>query len=349
MKSLVFLLTASRWVVSQSSFIECAKHSRCLEQGFDKDDLCCPHANGVYNDCCFQAECVVYPACVAIGLDGFCCPNMAGEYLDCCTDPSNKLSYQPSSSQSESSSVADIEAACANNPICAALGLNGECCPTSTGVTLDCCESSPVLAPTAAPVPNSTISPVAQYPAQCSSNPMCANLGLEGECCPTTSGLILDCCESSPVNTPTNVPMLNPTAQGPASCSANPVCANLGLEGECCPTTSGFILDCCESPVTTPTNAPVLNPTAQGPVSCSANPVCANLGLEGECCPTTSGLILDCCESSPVNSPTNAPVLIATNSPVPQGPASCSVNPICANLGLEGVCCPNANGLILDC
>lgn len=55
--------------------------------------------------------------------------------------------------------------------------LEGNCCPTDEGVTLDCCSA-----------------------ALCSSHPECAGLGLAGNCCPDDSGLQLDCCSPPSVS-----------------------------------------------------------------------------------------------------------------------------------------------------
>lgn len=67
------------------------------------------------------------------------------------------------------------DATCAAHAACG--GLDGNCCPTDAGVTLDCCGA-----------------------ATCSSNPTCASLGLDGNCCPTDAGLMLECCSSSSVS-----------------------------------------------------------------------------------------------------------------------------------------------------
>jgi len=70
-------------------------------------------------------------------------------------------------------------AMCIDNAKCAALGLNGLCCPTEHGVTLDCCVE-----------PESTMT-------SCTNNPVCAGLSLIGNCCPSDDGVQLDCCESN--------------------------------------------------------------------------------------------------------------------------------------------------------
>jgi hypothetical protein len=99
---------------------------------------------------------------------------------------------------------------CSLKPACAALGLSGDCCPTTDdGVFLDCCDNDSNL---------------------CQVNPVCNALGLEGSCCPTSDGVTLDCCNAE-------------TAQ----CSSNKSCEELDLEGLCCPTVDGVFLDCCNS------------------------------------------------------------------------------------------------------
>jgi len=64
---------------------------------------------------------------------------------------------------------------CAAHSACSEL--EGNCCPTDEGVTLDCCGA-----------------------ALCSSHPECAGLGLAGNCCPDDAGLQLDCCSPPSVS-----------------------------------------------------------------------------------------------------------------------------------------------------
>ena len=64
------------------------------------------------------------------------------------------LKYQPS---------------CSATPKCKALGLTGDCCPTTEGKYLACCPSR-----------------------RCKKYPACA--GLQKHCCPDDSGKFLDCC-----------------------------------------------------------------------------------------------------------------------------------------------------------
>ena len=117
----------------------------------------------------------------------------------------------PSSSSSSSSS-------CAANPACAALHLEGLCCPTAAGVMLGCCDnsadtSSSSSGAASAPSPSSTSPPISPTPkpasslssssstspsshSSCEANPACGALGLKGLCCPTGAGVLLGCCGS---------------------------------------------------------------------------------------------------------------------------------------------------------
>ena len=76
---------------------------------------------------------------------------------------------------------ADDSTSCEQRNACDALGLTGQCCPTTDGWTLDCCTPS-----------DQTVE------VQCKGNPVCAEMGLADACCPTRDGLYLDCCASVP-------------------------------------------------------------------------------------------------------------------------------------------------------
>ena len=115
---------------------------------------------------------------------------------------------------------------------------------------------------------------------------------LEGECCPTSSGVILDCCEDDSVSDDVDFESIPERAK----CSAYSECAN--LEGACCPTDegkktmiiflsffppssnnkhfkkmeSGIFLHCCGNYLP----------------QCTFHPKCDAEGLDGLCCPTVS-------------------------------------------------------------
>lgn len=75
--------------------------------------------------------------------------------------------------------IEDAVPECSAHPLCAEAGLDGVCCPSLDGWTLDCCTS-------------------VQLQETCSKNPACAALGLENRCCPTKDNVYLDCCSEMP-------------------------------------------------------------------------------------------------------------------------------------------------------
>mmetsp|Transcript_242 Transcript_242/g.516 ORF Transcript_242/g.516 Transcript_242/m.516 type:complete len:521 (-) Transcript_242:127-1689(-) len=198
--------------------------------------------------------------------------------------PTNSPSTSPSSPPTTEPSK------CSAYPVCAGLGLEGDCCPTSKSVQLDCCNPAP----------------------QCALNSGCTELA--GNCCPNDQGQFLSCC-AEPAPEPTDPPVPS------TSCGDYPVCAGLGLTGDCCPTSAGVELDCC-------------NPEPQ----CDRNAACA--GLSGNCCPNDQGEFLDCCSET-------LPPATAAPIPAPIPDASCSAHALCS--GLAGDCCPTPAGVILNC
>lgn len=141
---------------------------------------------------------------------------------------------------------------------------------------------SPTRKPTRRPTGRPTRNPISNGGSEssCSAYSKCASL--EGDCCPTSQGTFLECCDGGGGDwKPSSKPTRSPTSDGDnASCSANPVCKSQNLTGDCCPSTDGTFLNCC-----------VEKPFG----SCSSNPTCRDLGLRGECCPSESGQFLDCC------------------------------------------------------
>jgi hypothetical protein len=69
---------------------------------------------------------------------------------------------------------------CSNHPECAKLNLVGDCCPSSAGTTLDCCEK---------------VYTELEAAGQCKNHQGCALIGLQGTCCPTSAGVMLECCD----------------------------------------------------------------------------------------------------------------------------------------------------------
>ena len=108
--------------------------------------------------------------------------------------------------------------------------------------------------------------------AQCEAHPDCRHL--EGDCCPTQSGVFLDCCLDDQSDDDLTY------ESDPTAGSGSNFTACEGLDGNCCPTDSGVFLACCGNTQD----------------SCEDHPKCAALNLTGACCPTIDDVYLDCCE-----------------------------------------------------
>lgn len=90
------------------------------------------------------------------------------------------------------------------------------------------------------------------------------------------------------------------SAMSQSMCFQNSQCQNLGLQGECCPTTAGVYLGCCSRPTLAKNDPKSTMQSArddQSSSSCASNPSCYFLGLLGDCCPTAKGIQLSCCHS----------------------------------------------------
>lgn len=70
---------------------------------------------------------------------------------------------------------------------------------------------------------------------QCSSHPECAKLNLAGDCCPSSGGTVLECCEK-----------VYTEFEAADQCKSHQGCALIGLQGSCCPTSAGVMLECCD-------------------------------------------------------------------------------------------------------
>ena len=103
----------------------------------------------------------------------------------------------------------DYGSQCANNFVCAELGLEDLCCPTADGQYLDCCNRA------------------------CDAHSACNSLA--ENCCPTNDNVELDCCD--------HAPKLAQYRNADPACSAHAACSH--LEGSCCPTADATYLGCC--------------------------------------------------------------------------------------------------------
>ncbi|CAJ1947981.1 unnamed protein product [Cylindrotheca closterium] len=202
---------------------QCSAHAAC--SGLSGE--CCPTQDGVFLECCYSdvalpvAACDAYPACQAAGLTGLCCATAEGVYLECC-DGMAQQATQCSAHASCSGLLGECcpttdgvfldccnggggggndgsqsqTRECSANSECAALGLEGNCCPPDFGSkNLECCHGQQAV---------STPS-IGQL---CSENSACAALGLEGTCCPTVHGVELHCCNS--IASSRSLPPVNP-------------------------------------------------------------------------------------------------------------------------------------------
>ena len=173
-------------------------------------------------------------------------------------------SSEPSYPTSSSSSACEVHSGCVD------LGLSGECCPTSGGLTLGCCQESgsegseeqeaPAPSPSSSSSEGKKESTGEAAAASCEAHFNCVEVGLSGDCCPTASGIILGCCgdgggdissseSNEAADKTTNADDSGEGESGNnisgSSCSVHPQCADAGLTGNCCPTDAGNFLECC--------------------------------------------------------------------------------------------------------
>jgi endo-1,3(4)-beta-glucanase len=79
----------------------------------------------------------------------------------------------------------------------------------------------------------------------CQLHSACVDLGLMGECCPTSNGNMLECCQSNSSAGTGYESGNDPSNSTTAACESHPLCTNLGLVGDCCPSKHGSFLGCC--------------------------------------------------------------------------------------------------------
>jgi len=237
---------------------------------------------------------------------------------------------------------------CATHPACVEAGKeDGDCCPDEMGIFSACCTR------------------------ECSAYPICVHEGKIGGCCPSLQGHLLSCCfpvdpsespsmssSETPSTSPSGTPSVTPSSssspteveglqeQGQTentverSCSAYKTCADLSLDGNCCENDFGLMLECCKT--------------------CESHPLCAAENLADNCCPDAQGKMLACCDfgprdapsSKPSSSPSSTPTTSPSSPPTPAATAfdrSCSAFKTCADLRLDGNCCENDQGLMLEC
>eukprot|EP01039_Chlorochromonas_danica_P006287 gene6287-6932_t len=163
----------------------------------------------------------------------------------------------------------------------------------------------------------------------CSSNPQCRPMGLSGNCCPTTEGVYLTCCDSY-ISTNSNrvsdewkayiyallavVDRETAWAQLdllPGFGAGNSRTNSLMWAASRSPPLPGFNYNLYTN------NSSFYRPSelAMPRASCAANSGCDALGLAGDCCPGADGLSLSCCGRTTI--PTAAPTPSPSASPSP--------------------------------
>jgi len=139
------------------------------------------------------SSCSAYPACVLAGLkEGTCCPAASGTSLACCNGiPPATPAAAPATVVVDNGP--ESPASCKKAPQCAALNLEGNCCPNDAGNSLGCCPGGG----TAAKKEDPALANVAADSIQrCENNAACKENQLEGLCCPNPGGVNLGCCDS---------------------------------------------------------------------------------------------------------------------------------------------------------
>eukprot|EP00931_Biecheleriopsis_adriatica_P095596 TRINITY_DN6918_c0_g1_i1.p1 TRINITY_DN6918_c0_g1~~TRINITY_DN6918_c0_g1_i1.p1 ORF type:complete len:949 (+),score=193.58 TRINITY_DN6918_c0_g1_i1:129-2975(+) len=305
----------------------------CVKVGL-KHGLCCPAPNGMMMGCCNtmgEEACERHPKCSALGLGGACCPNVNGIRMGCCESAKGNETISSETASAEKLGVA----ACGRHPKCAALNLNGACCPNGAGVTMGCCEKAHV-AP-ASKQGSSTFLGAAE----CGRHPKCAALHMEGACCPNAAGISMECCDKVTEKSDTSTD----ASLGEAACAHHPKCAVLNLTGACCPNGAGVSMGCCEG-VAAPKDSSSSSEASLGAAACSKHPKCAALKLTGACCPNGAGVNSECCETA---AETSVDAVKLEKSVASLGAAACVKHPQCAALNLTGACCPNDAGVSMGC
>ncbi|CAJ1964829.1 unnamed protein product [Cylindrotheca closterium] len=258
---------------------------------------------------------------------------------------------------------------CKSHSMCA--GIGGDCCPTSDGIFLGCCENAPTDAPTTSPptgsptdrptkaptakptrlptvsTDNPTILPTPIPPTQsCLAHEACVSEGLQGNCCPTNTinGIWLGCCDDPPTGLPTTPP---PTPPPPTkSPSRAPTPSPTAAPTTRIPTTN--------PPTTAEPTVSTLRPTAS-PTKATSAPT------ESPTKATSAPTVAPITRIPTTNPPTTAEPTVATLRPtfpptkapttesLSLPPQMCLAHQTCRQEGRFGLCCPTPEGIMLGC
>ncbi|CAM9532890.1 unnamed protein product, partial [Ascophyllum nodosum] len=189
----------------------CAANPECVALSL-QTGLCCPTVSGEMLACCeraqesqqqqpdteidSQARCSSNAGCTA--LRGACCPTSEGVYLGCCGLVPALGNYSGNASSTDQEPGG--KQACAAHARCSSL--EGDCCPSPGGVYLECCDMEQHIAShsdVSQGHENSTGSRAGGDEVQGESDRACVNhagcSSLLGDCCPTSDGVHLGCCD----------------------------------------------------------------------------------------------------------------------------------------------------------
>lgn len=136
-------------------------------------------------------------------------------------------------------------ASCSLNKGCAAMGLQGTCCPAPSGIYLGCCDARPGGA---RPMQNDWRSLLYADLAVIDKNLAWERLSVMkgyGSGGSRTNYLLWTATRDLPSGAPITTFPVNYTAAIEASCSKNTNCDAMGLTGLCCPAGNGMMLGCC--------------------------------------------------------------------------------------------------------
>lgn len=176
----------------------------------------------------------------------------------------------------------------------------------------------------------------------------CGQCGGKG--CPHFPGGQDKCCSDQikslgkPCKDISDIACVVPQGYRPKQCSANAVCAKMQLPGNCCPRDDGTRLACCDQVIER--EAGWCHKGIQSKSTC-CDPGCGRCGGSG--CGGLPGGSSKCCDSGVAKNGKCKTINDVACMVPDEKPKECSAHPRCAALGLQGNCCPNEHGSMLDC
>jgi endo-1,3(4)-beta-glucanase len=139
-------------------------------------------------------------------------------------------------------------------------------------------------------------------PVSCAKNPQCAELSMEGDCCPSPDGLMLACCEGQNVEDPSELRQewkallyaIHAVVDREAAWTEIQNINEFGVGGS--KSNTLFWAASCAAPLTDYDGKPT-PPDLESSIksSCKLNSACDAIGMTGDCCPGDHGVSLGCC------------------------------------------------------